>query len=61
MGAEYQYCVHDVSIIDLDKTQIEISEIDELKLVTPWPFDDFTKDNTLRYVVTCRKYETYQN
>jgi hypothetical protein len=53
--------VHDVSIIDLDKTQIEISEIDELKLVTPWPFDDFTKDNALRYVVTCRKYETYQN
>ena len=61
MGAEYQYCVHDVSIIDLDKTKIEISNTDELKLVTPWPFDGFTKDNTLRYIVTARKYETYQN
>jgi hypothetical protein len=61
MGTEYQYCVLDVGIIDLDKTQIEISNIDELKLVTPWPFDGFTKDNTLRYIVTARKYETYQN
>ena len=61
MGTEYQYCVLDVSIIDLDKTKIEITNTDELKLVTPWPFDGFTKDNTLRYIVTARKYETYQN
>jgi len=61
MGMEYQYCVLDVSIIDLDKNQIEIIDTDELKLVTTWPFDGFTKDNTLRYVVTARKYETYQN
>jgi len=59
---EYQYCVLDVSIIDLSKDKIEVSSCtDELKLVTPWPFDGFTKDNTLRYVVTARKYETYQN
>ncbi len=61
MGTEYQYCVLDVSIIDLDKTKIDITDTDELKLVTPWPFDGFTKDNTLRYIVTARKYETYQN
>jgi len=61
MGTEYQYCVLDVSIIDLDKTKINITDTDELKLVTPWPFDGFTKDNTLRYIVTARKYETYQN
>jgi sortase (surface protein transpeptidase) len=61
MGMEYQYCVLDVSIIDMSKNQIEVSDIDELKLVTPWPFDGFTKDNSLRYVVTARKYETYQN
>lgn len=61
LGTEYQYCVLDVSIIDLDKTQIEVTDTDELKLVTPWPFDGFTKDNTLRYIVTARKYETYQN
>jgi sortase (surface protein transpeptidase) len=61
MGMEYQYCVLDVNIIDLAKDQIEITSTDELKLITPWPFDGFTKDNTLRYVVTARKYETYQN
>ena len=61
MGAEYQYCVLDVSIIDLEMTAIKITDKDELKLITPWPFDGFTKDNTLRYVVTARKYETYQN
>ena len=61
MGMEYQYCVLGVSIIDLDKDQIEITDTDELKLVTPWPFDGFTRENTLRYVVTARKYETYQN
>ncbi len=61
MGMEYQYCVLDVSIIDLSKNPIEVTTTDELKLVTPWPFDGFTKDNTLRYVVTARKYETYQN
>ena len=60
MGMEYQYCVVDVSIIDLSKDTIIVSETDELKLVTPWPFDGHTKD-TLRYVVTARKYETYQN
>ena len=60
MGMEYQYCVVDVSIIDLLKDTIIVSETDELKLVTPWPFDGHTKD-TLRYVVTARKYETYQN
>jgi sortase (surface protein transpeptidase) len=61
MGMEYQYCILDVSIIDLAKDSIEVSDIDELKLVTSWPFDGFTKDNTLSYVVTARKYETYQN
>ncbi|MBT3276940.1 sortase [Candidatus Thioglobus sp.] len=61
MGMEYQYCVLDVSIMDIDQEQIKVSNIDELKLVTPWPFDGFTKDNTLRYIVTARKYETYQN
>jgi sortase A len=61
MGMEYQYHVLDVSILNIDKEQIEVSNIDELKLVTPWPFDDFTKNNTLRYIVTARKYETYQN
>ncbi len=61
IGTEYQYCVLDVSIIDLDKTTIEVTDTDELKLVTPWPFDGFTKDSTLRYIVTARKYETYQN
>ena len=61
IGVEYQYCVLDVSIIDLEKTQVEVTDTDELKLITPWPFDGFTKDNTLRYVVTARKYETYQN
>ena len=61
MGTEYQYCVLDVSIIDLDKTPIHIGQTDELKLLTPWPFDGYTKDNSLRYVVTARKYETYQN
>ncbi|MDG2395307.1 sortase [Candidatus Thioglobus sp.] len=61
MGMEYQYCVLDVSIIDIAKDSIEVTDIDELKLVTPWPFDGFTKDNTLNYVVTARKYETYQN
>ena len=50
-----------VSIIDLNKQQIEIAEVDELKLVTPWPFDGATKDNSLRYIVTARKYETYQD
>ena len=61
IGMEYQYCVLDVSIIDLAKDAVEVTCTDELKLVTPWPFDGFTKDNTLRYVVTARKYETYQN
>ena len=61
MGMEYQYCVLDISIVDLSKDKIKISNIDELKLITPWPFDGFTKDNTLRYIVTARKYETYQN
>jgi sortase (surface protein transpeptidase) len=61
MGMEYQYCVLDISIVDLSKDKIKISTIDELKLITPWPFDGFTKDNTLRYIVTARKYETYQN
>jgi len=61
LGTEYQYCVLDVSIIDLNKQQIEIAEVDELKLVTPWPFDGATKDNSLRYIVTARKYETYQD
>lgn len=61
MGMEYQYCVLDVSIIDIAKDSIEVTNTDELKLVTPWPFDGFTKDNTLNYVVTARKYETYQN
>jgi len=62
MGMEYQYCVLDIRIIDLSKKEISISsETDELKLVTPWPFDGFTKFNTLRYVVTARKYETYRH
>jgi len=61
IGMEYQYCVLDVSIIDLAKDAVKVTCTDELKLVTPWPFDGFTKDNTLRYVVTARKYETYQN
>lgn len=61
MGMEYQYCVLDVSIVDIDKEQIKISNTDELKLITPWPFDGYTKDNSLRFIVTARKYETYQN
>ncbi|MDC0920050.1 sortase [Candidatus Thioglobus sp.] len=62
MGMEYKYCVLDVNIIDLSKDKIEISSsIDELKLVTTWPFDGVTKDNTLRYIASARKYETCQN
>ena len=61
-GYEYQYCVLDVTIVDIDEDGISVSkEIDELKLVTPWPFDGHTRDSQLRYVVTARKYETYQN
>ena len=61
-GCEYQYCVLNVTIIDMDEEGISISkEVDELKLVTPWPFDGRIRDSQLRYVVTARKYETYQN
>ena len=61
MGYECQYCVLDVSIIDTDKEEVSISDVDELKLVTPWPFAGYTKNSTLRFIVTARKYETYRN
>ncbi len=61
LGTEYQYCVLDVRIIDIEKTEIKIRQTDELLLLTPWPFDGYTKDNTLRYVVSAIKYETYKD
>lgn len=61
MGYEYQYCVLDISIIDLDEDEIAVTKTDELKLLTPWPFDGRARDSQLRYVVTARKYETYQH
>ena len=60
-GYEYQYCVLDVSIVDMEDDGVSVNDhLDELKLVTPWPFDGRTRDSQLRYVVTARKYETYQ-
>jgi len=59
-GSHYYYFVEDVGIIDINNNQIELRDTEELKLVTPWPFDRQDNNKPLRFIVTARKNETLQ-
>jgi len=59
MGGEFCYSITQMDIIDLKNSTIDIYEdVDELKLVSAWPFGSANAHTTMRYVVKAMKIDT---
>ena len=57
-GGEYCYSITHMDIIDLKNSAIDICEdVDELKLVSAWPFGNSNADTTMRYVIKAMKID----
>lgn len=58
MGGEFYYSITHTDIIDLKSSTIDIHEdVDELKLVSAWPFGSANAHTTMRYVVKAMKID----
>jgi LPXTG-site transpeptidase (sortase) family protein len=58
MGGEFCYSITHMDIIDLKNNTIDIHEnVDELKLVSTWPFGSAKAHTTMRYVVKAMKID----
>jgi LPXTG-site transpeptidase (sortase) family protein len=59
MGGEFCYNITHMDIIDLANSTIDIYEdVDELKLVSAWPFGSANAQTTMRYVIKAMKIDT---
>ena len=57
-GGEFCYSITHMDIIDLKNSAIDICEdVDELKLVSAWPFGNSNADTTMRYVIKAMKID----
>ncbi|MCS5592421.1 MAG: class D sortase [Gammaproteobacteria bacterium] len=58
MGGEFHYGITHMDIIDLKDNTIDIHDnVDELKLVSSWPFGSGNAHTTMRYVVKASKID----
>lgn len=58
MGGKFHYSITHMDIIDLKDSAIDIHEdVDELKLVSAWPFGNSNADTTMRYVIKAMKID----
>ena len=57
-GGEFCYCITHMDVIDLKNSTIDIYEdVDELKLISAWPFGSANAHTTMRYVVKAMKID----